>query len=300
MSEQANTGKVDGFMSENAYYKEIMALHGLDEFKEVIDQWQRLSENIEKFHAKSKLVVPNLLWAADNGIDRENLLMLLTSFMYTSGNLLEFYGNVRCLECFVDYVPADKECHEIEKIGEKIRDAAGFRSEYHGLLSVDVSEWTGHFEDAHFIDIMKYLASMDDDICYIFQIPNYNPQAVQQLTQLLVLFFRIQLINMKLPDSAELCNYVRQEISEFGLNLDKDAEEMIIASVNRLRADQFFAGYDMLDRLASDIVYSVYTSTPPYDGVVTKSMISAFAPDGIYVSELIQNNAKVFTAQFNY
>jgi hypothetical protein len=33
---------------------------------------------------------------------------------------------------------------------------------------------------------------------------------------------------------------------------------------------------------------------------VTKSMISAFAPDGIYVSELIENNAKVFTAQFNY
>jgi hypothetical protein len=29
-------------------------------------------------------------------------------------------------------------------------------------------------------------------------------------------------------------------------------------------------------------------------------MISAFAPDGIYVSELIENNAKVFTAQFNY
>ena len=56
----------------------------------------------------------------------------------------------------------------------------------------------------------------------------------------------------------------------------------------------------MLDRLAADIVYSVYTSTPPYDGVVTKGMISAFAPDAIYVTELIQNNARVFTAQFNY
>jgi hypothetical protein len=29
-------------------------------------------------------------------------------------------------------------------------------------------------------------------------------------------------------------------------------------------------------------------------------MISAFAPDGIYVTELIQNNARIFTAQFNY
>ncbi|MBR5420994.1 MAG: hypothetical protein IK115_07610 [Lachnospiraceae bacterium] len=284
----------------NAYYREIMSLHGLEDFKEVIEQWQRLSENITKFHAKQKLVLPNMLWATDNGLNREHLLALLTNFMYSSGNLLDFYGNVRCLEYFMDYVPADKECHEIEKIGEKIRDAAGFRSEYRGLLSVDVSEWTGHFEDAHFIDIMKYLATMDEDICYIFQIPNYNPQAVQQLTQLLVLFFRIQPIQMNLPDSEELCNYIRGEISDFGLNLDQEAEAMIIAAVNRLREDQYFAGYEMLDRLASDIVYSVYTSTPPYDGIVTKGMISAFAPDGFYVSELIQNNARVFTAQFNY
>jgi len=287
-------------MAENVYYREIMALHGMDDFKETIDQWNRLSQNVEKFHAKQKLVLPNLLWAADNGLDRENLLMLLTNFMYTSGHLLAFYGNVRCLEYFMDYVPADKECHEIEKMAEKIRDAAGFRSEYHGILSIDVSEWVGHFEDPYFIDVMKFLQTMDDDITYVFQIPNINPQAVEQLTRLLVLFFRIQVIRMKLPDSEELCNYIRKEISEFGLNLDRDSEEMIIATVNRLREDQYFAGYDMLDRLAADIVYSVYTSAPPYDGVVTKDMISAYAPDGIYVSELIQNNARVFTAQFNY
>ena len=71
------------------------------------------------------------------------------------------------------------------------------------------------------------------------------------------------------------------------------------ALVNKLREDQYFAGYEMLDRLAEDIVYSVYTSTPPYDGVVTKGMISAFAPDGMYVSELIQNNTRVFTAQYD-
>ncbi|MBR3307564.1 MAG: hypothetical protein IKI75_09990 [Lachnospiraceae bacterium] len=287
-------------MADNAYYHEIMALHGLAEFKDVIEQWQRLSENMDKFHAKRGLIVPNMLWASDNGLDRERLLALLTNFMYQAGNLLDFYGNVRCLEYFMDYVPAEKDCHEIEKVGEKIRDAAGFRSEYHGILSVDVSEWIGHFEDAHFIDFLKYLATMDADITYVFQIPNYNPQAVEQLTQLLVLFFRIQPVEMKLPDSEELSNYIKQEIAGYGLNLDPDAEAMIIESVNKLREDQYFAGYDMLNRLAEDIVYSVYTSTPPYDGIVTKGMISAFAPNGIYVSELIQNNARVFTAQFNY
>ena len=65
-----------------------------------------------------------------------------------------------------------------------------------------------------------------------------------------------------------------------------------------MREDKYFAGYQMLDRLAEDIVYSVYTSTPPYDGIVTKGMISAFAPDGMYVSELIQNNTRVFTSQY--
>ncbi|MBR1471263.1 MAG: hypothetical protein IJ600_06435, partial [Lachnospiraceae bacterium] len=179
-------------------------------------------------------------------------------------------------------------------------DAAGFRSEFHGVVSIDVSEWIGHFKDPHFLDFLKFLVTLDEDVLFIFMIPSYNPQAVEELTQLLVLFFRIQPIDMTLPNSEELSNYIKKEISDYGLNLDPDAEAMIIATVNRLREDQYFAGYDMLDRLASDIVYSVYTSTPPYDGLVTKGMISAFAPDGIYVTELIQNNARIFTAQFNY
>ena len=177
---------------------------------------------------------------------------------------------------------------------------AGFRSEYHGVISIDVSEWVGHFKDPHFLDFLKYLVSLNEDVLYVFTIPSYNPQAVEQLTQLLVLFFRIQPIEMTLPSNEELGNYIKKVISDYGLNLDAEAEAMIVATVNRLRDDQYFAGYDMLDRLASDIVYSVYTSTPPYDGTVSKGMISAFAPDGIYVTELIQNNARIFTAQFNY
>ena len=146
---------------------------------------------------------------------------------------------------------------------------------------------------------MKYLATLEDDILYVFHIRNYNKEAVETLMQLLVLFFRIEVIEMNLPDSQALCDYINGEISGYGLNLDEEAENMIISTVNKLRHDQYFAGYEMLDRLAEDIVYSVYTSTPPYDGVVTKGMISAFSPDGIYVSELIENNKKVYTSSYN-
>lgn len=285
-------------MAENIYYNEIMALHGLDDFKEVVTQWQRLSENVDRYHAKKGLVLPNLLWASDNGLDIGNLLNLLTSFIVGAGNLLDFYGTVKCLDYYMEYIPEEKESHEIDKIAEKIRDAAGFRSEYRGLLSIDVNEWADHFTEPHFIETMKYLASMDEDIMFIFQIPNFNPHAVEQLTQLLVLFFRLQPIEMKLPDSEELGNYIKQEIASYGLNLDPEAEAMIVASVERLREDQYFAGYTMLNRLASDIVYSVYTSTPPYDGIVTKGMLAPFAPDGVYVSQLIYNNQRVFTSQF--
>ena len=116
--------------------------------------------------------------------------------------------------------------------------------------------------------------------------------------QLLVLFFRIEVIEMNLPDSEELGAYIKNEISEYGLNLDEEAEAMVVGAVNKLRQDQYFAGYEILDRLAEDIVYSVYTSTPPYNGIVTKGMISAFDPEGMYVSELIQNNMKVYTSQY--
>lgn len=286
-------------MTNNSYYDEIMSLTGLEDFKELIERWQRYSDNVTRFKAKQGLVVPNLVWVSDNGIDRYTLLRLLTGYLDSAGNLMEFYGNVKYFEYYLEYIPDKANNFEIQKIAEKIRDAAGFRSEYKGLLSIELDEWAGHFNEDNFINILKYLSSMTEDIMFIFNIHNYDQKAVNQLLQLLVLFFRIEVIDMKLPDSEELGNYVRSEISEYGLNLDKDAEEMVIATVNKLREDQYFAGYQMLDRLAQDIVYSVYTSTPPYDGVVTKGMISGFAPDGMYVSELIQNNTRVYTSQFN-
>ncbi len=285
-------------MAENTYYDQIMALNGLDGFKDVIERWQRFSENITRYKSKQELVIPDLLWISDNGIDRSNILKLLAGFLETSGNLVDFYGNVKYFEYYLEYIPDKNNFHEINKLAEKIRDAAGFRSEYRGILSIELDEWVGHFYEDNFINVLKYLSSMEDDIVFVFNIKNYNSLSVEQLMQLLVLFFRIEVVEMKLPDSEELGAYIKKEISEFGLNLNEDAEATVIATVNKLRRDQYFAGYDMLDRLAEDIVYSVYTSTPPYDGVVTKGMISAFSPDGMYVSELLQNNMKVYTAQY--
>lgn len=286
-------------MAANVYYDQIMSLKGLSSFKEVIERWQRFSENITRYQAKQSLVLPDLVWISDNGIDKTGLLSLLTNYLDEAENMVEFYGNVKYFEYYLEYVPDKTNFHEIQKLAEKIRDAAGFRSEYKGLLSIELGEWVGHFHEENFINLLKFLATMDNDIMFIFNIHNYDPEAVEQLMKVLVLFFRIEVIEMTLPDSEELGIYIKNDIQEYGLNLDPEAEAMVIATVNKLREDQYFAGYQMLDRLAADIVYSVYTSTPPYDGIVTKGMISAFAPDGMYVSELIQNNTRVFTAQYN-
>lgn len=286
-------------MAENVYYDQIMSLKGLSSFKEVIERWQRFSENITRYQAKQSLVLPDLVWVSDNGIDKTGLLSLLTNYLDEAENMVEFYGNVKYFEYYLEYVPDKTNFHEIQKLAEKIRDAAGFRSEYKGLLSIELGEWVGHFQEENFINLLKFLATMDNDIMFIFNIHNYDPEAIEQLMKILVLFFRIEVIEMTLPDSEELGAYIKNDIQEYGLNLDPEAEAMVIATVNKLREDQYFAGYQMLDRLAADIVYSVYTSTPPYDGIVTKGMISAFAPDGMYVSELIQNNTRVFTAQYN-
>ncbi len=286
-------------MANNAYYDQIMALKGMEGLKDLIERWQRLSENIDRFNAKHSMVLPDLLWISDNGIDKDGLIELLTGYLDTCDNLLEFYGNVKHFDYYLEYNSDSNKLHEIQKLSEKVRDAAGFRSEYRGLVSVDLDEWVGHFHEENFINILKFMATLDDDIMFIFNIHKYDQSSVEQLMGLLVLFFRLEVIEMNLPDSEELCAYITKEISEYGLNLDEEAQSMVIATVNTLREDDYFAGYDMLDRLAADIVYSVYTSTPPYDGIVTKGMISAFAPDGMYVSELLQNNARVFTSQYD-
>ena len=95
-------------MAENRYYNEIMALNGMSDFKDVIDQWHRLSENMRKFNAKKAPTLPNLLWATDNGMDLDNMMGLLTGFVYNEENLLDFYGAVHNLGHFDFKQAADK------------------------------------------------------------------------------------------------------------------------------------------------------------------------------------------------
>lgn len=106
-------------MASNAYLDQIMTLNGLDGFKDVIERWQRVSDNIYKFNAKKGLVIPDLLWVSDNGIDRSGILKLLTGYLEQSGNLLDFYGNVKCFEYYLEYVPEGQSFFEIQKIAEK-------------------------------------------------------------------------------------------------------------------------------------------------------------------------------------
>lgn len=287
-------------MAENRYYNEIMGLSGMDDFKDVVEQWHTLSENIRKYNVKRPPVLPSLLWASDSGMDLARLMNMLTGFVYEEKNLIDFYGSIQTLDYYMEYPSESSQFHELEKIMEKIRSAAGFRSEYHGLMSIDVSEWIGHFNEENFIDVLKYLQSINSDILYVFQVPNYNPQAIEQLTQILALFFHIQPITLKLPDADALGFYTKNELLKYGLALDPEAEQLIYASVARLKEDQYFAGYTLLDRMASDIAYSLYSTTPPSNGIVTRSMISSFGPEGMYVTEMIQNNARVFTSQFSY
>ncbi len=285
-------------MKNNLYFSEIQSLQGLEPLKELISRWQHLSENIDLAQNGRGPLLPDLLWICDAGIDEEHLLNLLTAFLYTAQNLQDFYGNVRNLDYYPDYVTPDKECHEIDKLGEKIRDAAGFRSEFRGILTLDVSEWVGHFTEEHFVDLIKYLTTMDEYLLIIFRVPNYDPAACRQLYEILGLFFRIEPLSISLPDSTELVAHICRKVSEYGLSLDESGAHLLLASVDRLRTDRYFAGYPVLNRIAADIVYFVLTATLPPNGIITGEMLAMFAPDGPYIAQLIQNNQRIFTSQY--
>ncbi len=278
-------------MSNNPYYSRIMALREAEDIKQVAQRWQRLSENIKKSPPGAPIIIPDMLWVAKSGVGKTNLLMLISEYLCMEG-IMEFYGDVKFFEFLLSYIPKGEYFSELPRLMEEISAAAGFRSEYKGVVGIDIDEWVEHIYEPHFISLMEYLSSYSDNWLIIFIIHNDDPGVVKRTEALLSTFMRIERVTLALPKAEHLQEYVLKQLAGYGLRLTPEANQLLLESIDELRKNKDFDGFKTIRLLCKEIIYTVFSCEGWQGNTIPHTMLSRFAKDGEYVTLLKTNNEK--------
>lgn len=273
-------------------YDEIMELIGADAFKNLIKKWDTLSSNMQKNQQKLPILLPDLLWVGNSGIGRTKLVTLMSEYLYSKGNLMDFYGDVKYLEFLLSYVPPSRPFDELQRLEEEIAAARGFRSDFRGVLLFDIDPWVDHYEELYFVSFMEYLAAHSDEWLVVLSVSQHSEEKLHKLEAFLSMYLRMDRLTLTLPKTQEFLRFIQNNLQVYGLSLDDSAQELLTQTLNDLRKNPYFDGFKTIKMLYQDIIYEHFSKPDAVPRMLTASDLGDFAPGSNYVKTIIQNAEK--------
>ena len=104
------------------------------------------------------------------------------------------------------------------------------------------------------------------------------------------MFLRLDKITLPLPRTEDLFAFVTRKLGEHGLTTDESAKELLLRTINELRANRYFDGYKTISMLCQDIVYEHFSSPTAGKSTLSAEDLDAFAPGSNYVKKAIKNS----------
>lgn len=274
------------------YYDEIMNLEYADNLKNIVKKWKLLSDNLADKPRNAARLLPDMLMVMPTGAGRTTLLRLLSEFLDEQKNLLDFYGDVKFFEFLLSYCPPHHDFTEFTRLMEEVGNAAGFRSEFRGVVSIDISEWLDHFEEKHFLSFLEYLSNNSDLWLIVLTVSSLKEDKLKSLEAFLKMFLRLVTVEINMPQTDILLDYIERKLSEFGISIDTDGRAILYHTLEKLRKQKYFDGYKSVRLLCQDIAYSYFTLETPGNPCLDADFLSAFGSESEYVERMMLTFSK--------
>lgn len=273
--------------AQNQIYKKILSQNGLAEFKALIEKWEILSAHLSDKPSGMPIILPDLFLVSRSGTGRTHFLRLLSEYLEEKPSLMDFYGDVKYFEFMLNYCAPNEYFSEIQRFMTEINNAAGFRSEYRGIVYVDVDEWREHYEEKHFVSFMEYLSDNSDDWLVVLSISDDKQELIQQMEAYVSAYIRIERISIEPPTVRELTQYAKKLLDGYGITLISQTEKVLSKSIEELCNNKYFDGYKTVKMLCEDIAYSLYIDGFNKGKKLIPSDLSKFAKDSEYIQRML-------------
>jgi hypothetical protein len=168
---------------------------------------------------------------------------------------------------------------------QEVNNAGGFRSEYRGIIFIDIDEWRTHFEEKHFISFMEYLSDNSDDWLIVASISDKSPEETAIAESVISSFIRAERVRIDSPNASELLTYIENKIAIYGLSMNLEAKEIIFDSIKTILKNKYFDGYKTAKMFAHDIVYQTYSNSE-CNTELSAADVDVFRCDGEYIQKM--------------
>lgn len=229
--------------------EKILALQGMDEFKEFCEKLLRTAENMKSSNIR-RIALPNLIFAADPGCGVTLHIRLLVDLLKEL-KLLQFMGE----EEYFEWMISDEK-EGLDRLIMRMRRAAGFYGKFCGVVGLNVSMLIKDQDDVPPMDkLMEFVESRQGQVLFIFIIPLQKTESIQsQLQGRFASFTPVELIHMPFPvDEAQY--YITDELFGRGFIVTNGAQQALKRAVKSLSQSPSFEGYQTLRNLTDEIIW---------------------------------------------
>lgn len=277
----------------NQFYNKLMEVKGADELKNIVNRWRVLSENIKSKPVNEPIILPDMLWIAKSGVGVTNLLKLISEYLSTKHNLMEFYGDVKFFEFLLEYCSPQEQFTELQRLMDEVDNAKGFRSEFKGVIHIDINQWLKHYEERHFVSFMEYLSSNSDEWLIVLSVDSDKQDEIHNLNAFLSMYLRMEKVEILLPQTKDLLDHVETRLGKYHLSLESDARDLLCKTIGELRENKYFDGFKTINMLCQDIIYAVFSNEQIDTYSLKADMLSEFSVESAYVKKMVANIEKV-------
>lgn len=293
IKQYVNKVNIKDVLKMNSYYEQLMNFKGSEELCELVKRWEVLSDNISKRSTGAPIVLPDLFLYTRPGYGNTAILDLMAQYLSSKQNLMSFYGDVKFFEFKLEYCRPDSEFKELYRLIESAQKAAGFRSEYKGIVRINIDEWVGHHNEKHFLDFLTFLQINTAYWLIVLTVSTHKEgNETKEMEAVVSMYLRTERIKIDLPDNRGLVEYAEEYLDNYGFELDESAEKLLERSIEVLRKNKYFYGYHTIRDMCNDIVYSLFSKELVEDKVINAEMLSGFSADSEYIKRTVMKIKK--------
>lgn len=274
-------------MNKNIYDK-IINLPESGDIKKVIKKWDILAKRKKGDLKGCPIVVPDIMLYTVDGIGKSNLITLLVDYLKVE-NIIDFCGEQSFFEFRLEYCGSQEIFKELKRFHERVSWAAGFRSQYKGVICIELDEWIGHHDEKYFKIFIEYLEENADNWLLLFSINSDNEPAKKQMQQFLAMYFRIEIVQLQLPSIEDFALYIKRKMREYHFDISEKNMKILSDSIKILRESRYFDGYKSMNRLIQDIVYEAYMGDSYEESMIDEQIILRFGPKSEYIQRMKAN-----------
>ena len=206
---------------------------------------------ILRYFGKTKKPLPPVFMTMPGGVEPE---LFIDSFCdeLDSGGYVAFSGTRRWLNMRLDFTE-DGCFKSFELMLKCMHTHAGYCNHFHGVVLVDMTQWLKHSDDARFNDVLAYIHDFSDDAFFMMYVTVSDRQSAEAIRKAVSRWVFAVDIDIESPSPAALAAVLEDKLANAGYALAADARELLADSVEKLAAQDDFAGLREIDTLAAAI-----------------------------------------------